>query len=64
MATIIQFSALAKRPAETAPTSDQQQSAQLLFFTGVRYERHEQVAVQPAKPKRKRQAPEPERSAL
>jgi hypothetical protein len=64
MATILHFSALAKRPADTAAVNDQQHSAQLLFFTGVRYERHEHVAVQPAKPKRKRQAPAPERSAL
>jgi hypothetical protein len=60
MATILQFRALAQRPAHLSPSNGELQpsvtSAQLLFFTGVRYERHASEPAQVEKPKRKRQA--------
>jgi hypothetical protein len=60
MATILQFRALAKRPAPITLLNGEQQpsvtSAQLLFFTGVRYERHASEPAAVEKPKRKRQA--------
>jgi hypothetical protein len=59
MATILQFRTLAKRQAQSDFSNSEQQpslkSAQLLFFTGVRYERHGPAAPTPTKPKRKRQ---------
>lgn len=59
MATILHFRTLAKRHAQIELSNSEQQpslkSAQLLFFTGVRYERHDPEAATPTKPKRKRQ---------
>jgi G:T-mismatch repair DNA endonuclease (very short patch repair protein) len=59
MATILHFRTLAKRPAQMEHSNSEQQpslkSAQLLFFTGVRYERHDTEALTRPKPKRKRQ---------
>ncbi len=59
MATILQFRSPANCKAPRNVEASEQQpslkSARLLFFTGVRYERHGEIVDQPAQPKRKRQ---------
>lgn len=58
MATILQFRTQANRAAprihENSEQQPSSQSARLLFFTGVRYERHDETMAQPPQPKRKR----------
>jgi hypothetical protein len=50
VATILKFPEVKREPAEGRPDFDLKQ-AQILFFTGVRYERMEKVKRQQAKAK-------------
>jgi hypothetical protein len=53
VAVILKFPEVLREPAKSGPdfgrTSEQHKSAQILFFTGVRYERMEKAKRQKAK---------------